>query len=706
MHLGKELQIRAEQLEILFAPTVFVACAHLLAATLMVYMLWDQTAVSHGELIFCAVSISVMVFARLFLFFAYRRKHLVPSQVDIWVKWFFVASIALGLTWACSEIWIFPRLDTSDQLVMVLIVGGISALATITLSPMRNTFITFVLIMLVPMILMLFFEGYREAFGVALLLTVMATGFIAGAGRCRNNIIQNIASRIESHEREAALQKLSSAIEQTGEAIVITDREGIIEYVNPAFTQLTGYNADEVIGQSTRLLKSGNQDASFYKEMWETITSGKPWYGKIINRKKDGSTYPAMVTISPISSTPDNAARYSHFVATQYDLSRLEDVERQLFQSQKMEAIGTLAGGIAHDFNNMLAGMTGYLYLAKAHSNENHEVIEKLDNVENIAFRAADMIQQLLTFARKDMVTIKQMYLNAFIKETFKLLRMSVPENIELHQHICNEVLQINGDPTQLHQVLINLINNARDAVEGQDAPVITIRLEAWHPDEAFMDSHPHFDDKPYAHLSVEDNGRGIAEHQIEHIFEPFFTTKEQGKGTGLGLSMTFGAIKTHHGFVEVESVEGRGTTIHLYIPLLPQAEELVEVPVQEKEISSGHGELILLVDDDPGIIKTGKKVLESLGYQVLTAADGNEAISLFQKYPGQIDLCILDVVMPVMGGDKAAQVIRQIDPHTKIIFSTGYDRSLLDGMEEETIFAKPYRIKEMSSLIRKQLDS
>jgi CheY-like chemotaxis protein len=354
----------------------------------------------------------------------------------------------------------------------------------------------------------------------------------------------------------------------------------------------------------------------------------------------------------------------------------------------------------------MLAGITGNLYLAKECSSETPDVVDHLDNMEDIAFRAADMIQQLLTFARKDMVNIKQMPLNSFIKEALKLLRTSVPENIELHQEICSNTLQINGDATQLHQVLLNLINNARDAVEGKNDPSITIRLEAWHPDKAFIGNHSYFEDQSYAHLSVEDNGNGIPEDQIEHLFEPFFTTKEVGKGTGLGLSMTFGAIKTHHGFIEVESIEGKGSTFHLYIPLLPQAEEIAITPPKEKEIARGHGEVILLVDDNLQIIETGKAVLESLGYRVLTASDGQQAIDMFKAHTDEIDLCIFDIVMPIMNGDKAAQAIRQIKPLMKIIFCTGYDNHSLTDMENETVLRKPYRIKEISSLVRKQIDS
>lgn len=401
----------------------------------------------------------------------------------------------------------------------------------------------------------------------------------------------------------------------------------------------------------------------------------------------------------------DQDAKPLQMRGTFQEISERKKLEEQLAQSQKMEAVGTLVGGIAHDFNNMLAGITGHLYLAKEHASEMPEITTNLDKIEDISFRAADMIQQLLAFARKNIITMKHLTLNPFIKETLKLLRVSVPENVEMHWDICSDALHINGDSTQLHQVLLNLVNNAFDAVEGKDNPSISIRLEAWRPGEAFMDSHAYFTDRPYARLSVKDNGCGIPEQQLTRLFDPFFTTKELGKGTGLGLSMAYGAIKTHHGFVEVESVEGKGSTFHIYIPLL-QAEEIGLPAKKEKKTARGHGELILLVDDESEVIKVGCKVLEVLGYRVLTANNGPEAIELFREHADEVAMCICDIVMPVMNGDKVAHAMRQIKPDIKIIFSTGYDKSSLASMENEIILRKPYRIEEISSLIRKQIDT
>ncbi len=507
---------------------------------------------------------------------------------------------------------------------------------------------------------------------------------------------------------DETVRKLSSAIEQAGESVVITDRNGIIEYINSAFSRITGYSAEEAIGQTPRILKSGNQDAAFYEAMWGTITSGKVWHGKVIDRRKDGSFYPAMLTISPICDDSGDATHYTHFIGIQSDLSALEDMEQRFHQAQKMEAVGTMVGGIAHNFNNILAGMSGNLYLAKRQVRKNPEVVQKLDNVEELSEHAAEMIQQLLAFARKGVVIMQEVPLAPFINETLKLLHASVPENIVFHQDICSDALPVKGDATLLHQVLVNLVNNARDAVDGVDEPSISIRLASFQTDDAFIENHPYFKAGTYAHLSVEDNGIGIPEHQLEHLFEPFFTTKEQGKGTGLGLSMVYGAMKTHHGFVEVESIKGKGSSFHIYIPLLEKA-ALAADSVQAIEPIHGQGELILLADDEQVVRNVMTEILESMGYRVLQAKDGLEAMELFTAHEQDLALALLDVVMPHCGGMPLAKRIRTINPDVPVLFLTGYDKEhVLHGetlMPNSEMLTKPVNFDRLSQRIRQMLD-
>jgi len=521
------------------------------------------------------------------------------------------------------------------------------------------------------------------------------------------SIIYDISDRKLADQRvrvaEEKAQLLAKAVEAAGDSVIITDLNGTIEFVNAAFTRITGYTADEAVGNKPSILKSGEQDAQFYAQMWNAITAGETWQSRLVDRRKNGEFFPAELTISPVRNT---AGDITHFVGIKRDLTDREELEEKFYQAQKMEAIGTLVGGIAHDFNNMLAGMTGNLYLAKKRIKGMSEIVQKLDNVEQLSMRAADMIQQLLTFARKDRVSIKPIPFTPFIKETLKLLRASVPENIAMHEEICTDALQVMGDGTLLHQVLMNLVSNACDALEGVEHPCMTVGLELFQADESFAKVRADFKAGAYAHLSVRDNGCGIPKKQIEHLFEPFFTTKEQGKGTGLGLAMVFGAVKTHQGFVEVDSTHGQGTVFHIYLPLLKHQTRLAESDCQTDLSEHGHGETILFVDDQQQVLETGKEVLESLGYQVLTATNGQQAVDVFEAHAAGIDLCILDIIMPVMDGSRAAEHMRQIRPEIPIVFSTGYDKLSRVNMADETVISKPFPIASLSRLIRRQLDS
>ena len=500
----------------------------------------------------------------------------------------------------------------------------------------------------------------------------------------------------QMHHAEQRMHLLSKAVEEAGDSVVITDNHGTIEFVNDAFTRITGFSADEAIGSNASILKSGEQSAAFYKKMWADISQGMVWSSKLVDRRKNGEFFPSELTISPVHNIE---GKITHYIGIKRDLTEREQLEEKFRQAQKMEAIGTLVGGIAHDFNNMLTSMTGNLYLAKKQVAEMPEIAQKLNNIESIAFRAADMIKQLLTFARKDIVSIKQIPLTLFIEETFDLLRSSVPENIEIHQHVCDETLYVNGDATQLHQVLMNLISNARDALAEAKNPCITISLERCDADH----KHPFLSPGSYAHLSVEDNGCGIPEEQMKHLFEPFHTTKEQGKGTGLGLAMVFGSVKRHGGIIKAESIKGRGSTFHIHLPLL-ETREVSHAVKKQETVEDGNGELILLVDDKEDILEMERELLESLGYRVLMATNGQHAVNIFSEHPEDIDLIIMDVVMPVMSGGKAAERIRRIRPEVSIIFSTGYDKNLLADMANETVISKPFAIEEISRLIRQSL--
>jgi len=389
------------------------------------------------------------------------------------------------------------------------------------------------------------------------------------------------------------------------------------------------------------------------------------------------------------------------------DITHQHEVDEQLRQAQKMEAIGTLVGGIAHDFNNKLAAINGNLYLALTSTVGNPEAKAYLEAIEELSFEAASMVRQLLTFARKGTVLMSPLSLLSFIREAAKLNRVAIPEDIRLSINYGDHPLHVLGDITQLQQLFLNLLTNARDALQGVEKPRIDVTLEYYEPDAAFREHHPEAESiAAFARMRVCDNGTGIEAQHLEQIFDPFFTTKEVGKGTGLGLAMVYGVVQSHRGIIEVTSRPGDETCFSIYLPLHSEA-EMPSVPDQKSEIVRGQGETILLADDDTNLLDTFTRLLTSIGYHVLQARNGREAVELFRLHGAEIDLVILDMVMPEMKGDQVAARIREIDPDSRLLFATGYDSSpdageKLNGID---VLAKPFQLHQVSRMIRRMLD-
>jgi len=510
----------------------------------------------------------------------------------------------------------------------------------------------------------------------------------------------------EQKKADDKIRKLSRAIEQAGESIIITDHQGSIEYVNPAFCTITGYQSDEIIGQNPRILNSGEQNRRFYQEMWRTIKAGENWQGRIVDKRKDGTLFPAILNISPIFDENNNI---THFIGLQQNLQEYEELEERFQQAQKMEAIGTLVGGIAHDFNNTLAGIIGNLYLIKRKVSDQPTVVSRVETIETLASRASEMIQQLMAFSRRSVINMQQINLPPFIKETAKLHEVSIPENIKLELTIKEEAMYIHADANQLQQMLFNLVNNARDALDDIDSPVISLSLKRYIADNKFQERHPETEIMEFALISVADNGAGIEAENLEHIFEPFFTTKAVGQGTGLGLSMVYGAVQAHGGCIEVDSRKGKGTCFNIYLPLLSSnIEETATSSLYVTEIMDGEGETILLVDDDTLLVNTVREILEDMKYNIITASNGREAIDAFIAHRHEIKLIIMDVVMPQLGGVEALLEIRKVEPAIPCIFTTGYDRSKVleqHGMANvESVLTKPYEVFDLARLVNEKL--
>ncbi len=509
----------------------------------------------------------------------------------------------------------------------------------------------------------------------------------------------------EQQAAEESLRKLSRAVEHSADTVVITDRSGVIEYVNPAFEALTGYSHEEACGQTPRILKSGEQAAETYQEMWNTILGGAVYRGIFVNRKKNGELYYVEQSICPVR---DGDGQVTHFIANGRDLTERLRLESQLLQAQKMDAIGRLAGGVAHDFNNLLTIITSYSELALDSVPRDSPLESKIQEILLAARRAAELTRQLLAFSRKQPQALRVMELNQVVAGIAKTLPRLIGEDIEFSFRPGPGVGMARVDPLQIEQVLMNLAANARDAMpQGGHLQIETFSLRL---DEDYIHGKPAaIPMGHYAVITVSDNGIGIPREDLPHIFEPFYTTKPAGKGTGLGLATVYGIVKQNQGFVWVYSERDRGTVFKIYLPSIDERIQLADPENPERKMETRGTETILLVEDEQAVRRPTAEFLGRQGYHVLEAKDGIEALAVSRKYDSNIQLLVTDVVMPnLSGGELAEQMLRE-RPDIKLLFVSGYaGKTVLDHkvVDLETNFLqKPYTLRQLSRKIRTALD-
>ncbi len=506
----------------------------------------------------------------------------------------------------------------------------------------------------------------------------------------------------KSKKMETDLKRRAMAMDQSTETIVITDTKGLITYVNPAFEKTTGYSHAEALGKNPRILQSGKHDAMFYHELWQTISKGKTWSGRFVNRKKDRSQYTEEATISPVFSDEGEIVNY---VAVKRDISDKLKLEAQLQQAQKMEAIGNLAGGIAHDFNNILFPLVGYAEMLKLDLPVDSPLHGHIDEILHAALRSKDLVKQILMFSRQGDQDIKPIKLQPIVKEAIKLLRSSIPTTIDIQQGIDPDCGVVVADPTQIHQIVMNLATNAYHAMEKTGGKLTVNLKEVALAVEDLKD--PAMIPGKYVCLTVADNGPGMEKSIIDRIFDPYFTTKKEGRGTGLGLAVVHGIVKSHDGDISVYSEPGNGAEFKVYLPVIKEQKETAKVET-DMPIQKGD-ERILLVDDEDIIVQMEKQMLERLGYHVTARTSSVEALEAFRAKPDKFDVVITDMTMPNMTGDKLAAEIMKIRSDIPVILCTGFSEMMSKekaaALGIKGFLMKPIVMKELSSVIRKVLD-
>ena len=527
----------------------------------------------------------------------------------------------------------------------------------------------------------------------------------------RRSLTRTIRSAIDAyskeHQRQKAedtLRKLWRAVEQSADLVMITDRTGVIEYVNPAFEALTCYSAGELLGQTPRILKSGHQPSELYKELWQTILSGDVFRCTMVNRKKSGDTFVAEKTITPLR---DGKGQITHFISNDRDITDQRRLENQLQQAQKMDAIGRLAGGVAHDFNNLLMVISSYAELMLDSLAPQHPLRRNVAEIQKASRRAADLTRQLLAFGRKQMQTLQLLDLNSIIEDINKMLPRLIGEDIELEFVPGKKLGRVKADPVQIEQVIMNLAANARDAMPKGGKLVIetaSVRLN-----DAYVQTHSMVAPGDYVLLTITDSGQGIAPEHLPHIFEPFYTTKAEGAGTGLGLATVYGIVKQNSGFIWVYTEPGMGTTFKIYLPRATDARVLPQ-PSLPVEGYSGGCETVLLAEDESAVRQSTREFLVLNGYIVLEAKNGTDALVIAREYKGPIHLMIADVVMPNMGGARLAAELTPERPEMKVLFVSGYAETTVQrhGAIDVTarFLQKPFSLRTLAQKIREILDA
>ena len=523
----------------------------------------------------------------------------------------------------------------------------------------------------------------------------------AGDNRVIQCNIRDITARKLMEESRA---RLSMAVEQAAETVVITDTQGTILYANPALEKTSGYGLPEVLGKNPRLLKSGRHNAIFYQGIWDTLGRGEVWKGHFVNRHKSGSLYEEDATISPVRDTTGTIV---NFVAVKRDVTREIQLEANFNQAKKMESIGQLAGGVAHDFNNILAAVQMQADLLKHGGGLTPEQLESVEGILASVHRAATLTRQLLLFSRREVFQPRELDLSESITSTAQMLKRLIGENIRMQVNLAVQSMHLHADPGMMDQVLLNLVVNARDAMpDGGQLVIETVGVEI---DDLAATQCLQARPGSFVRLSVSDTGRGIPPDVLPHIFEPFFTTKEVGKGTGLGLATVFGIVQQHQGWINVYSEVGNGTTFRIYLPRQAMT-ALPTAPPKAPEPMLGGSETILLVEDDPVLRGTVHTTLTRMGYRIFEAPTGAKALGIWAEHRGDINLLLTDLMMPDgVTGVALAQRLLEDEPSLSVIYMSGHGADIIGQdisiQEGVNFLGKPFTAQKLALALRKNLD-
>ena len=501
---------------------------------------------------------------------------------------------------------------------------------------------------------------------------------------------------------EAERDRLAAVVEQAGESVVIADRDGRIVYTNAAFTRITGYGAEEVIGRRPDFLRAESQSSDTAAAIGQAILEGRSWTGPSRDRRKDGTERDMDLVISP---RRDEGGNVVGSIVIGRDVSRERSLEAQLMQSQKLEAIGRLAGGVAHDFNNLLTAISGYAEILKSELESDDPRAEDVVEIQRAATRATQLTAQLLAFSRRQILRPRPLDPQSILSGITPMLRRLIGEDVEVVTRARPGLGAVMADPSQLDQVLVNLALNARDAMPTGGR--LEIEIDEIELDESFVEAHVGAHVGRHVVFRVMDTGVGMTPEVRAHAFEPFYTTKGPGKGTGLGLSTVFGIMEQSNGYVDVDSEPGQGTTFRLYLPGATLAAAAAPSRPDPDAGRPGVGTILVVEDEEP-VRALVCRLLEKAGYVVLAAATGEQALDVEAGHDGPIDLLFTDVILPGMSGRELAGLLAIRRPGMPVLYASGYNEeiAIARGVLEPGIsyLPKPYSGEDVLRRIREHV--
>ncbi|MFQ3574180.1 MAG: PAS domain S-box protein [Thermodesulfovibrionales bacterium] len=490
------------------------------------------------------------------------------------------------------------------------------------------------------------------------------------------------------------IKKFREIIESAFDMVILTDYDGIISYVNPAFEKITGYHSTEVIGKSLSIFFGEGSDSDLYRSILTTVKGQEVWKGEIITKKKDGSLIHTSSILFPVFLENNRLI----CAAILRDITQEKLLYEQLLRVQKLEAVGSLAGGIAHDFNNLLTSILGYADILLMRSQKGDFLYKPASIIKDAALKGASLAKEILSITRKEPLKAQPTDISKCIIDTLELIKRSTPSDIITTTHLTPNLPKVMADPNQLSQVIMNLALNAKDAMPDGGILTITTSLVEDGEGEGELLREKDIKGGSFIKITVSDTGTGIDNKIKSKIFDPFFTTKEPGKGTGLGLFMVNSIVTNHGGFLSVDSKVDKGTTFNIYLPV----SETTTLSVSEEQKVEISPATILVIDDDQKIIELYKDLLEPLKHTVLTASSGEIGIKIYKENKEKIDLILLDMILVDMDGSDVFSILKDINEEAKIVISSGYTKEGMVDIKKllnkgaSDFLQKPFTQKEL----------